>query len=124
RSRFDETRLPQPQRVEADRVLDVVFAPSSIRDFLERLERIVIARSKSCIDNSPRGLLWLGDTKVGSLDDRAQEALGRNWIFANVVAVSRYHAAEVLRPRTIDGAVEDYMADIAGTQFLRLGRKP
>src|SRR5262249_47262536 len=42
---------------------------------------------------------------------------------ANVVAVRRHHAAEVLRPWTVEGAVDDGPADAAHTQVLRLRRK-
>src|SRR5262249_27729440 len=37
--------------------------------------------------------------------------------------MARQHAAKVLRPGAIDGAVEDHMTDSNGVQFLRLGRQ-
>src|SRR5713101_968780 len=43
--RFDHAGFAQSQRIESDRVLDIVLPPLRVRDFLERLERIV---SKSC----------------------------------------------------------------------------
>ena len=33
------------------------------------------------------------------------------------------HAAEILRPRAVDGSVHDDVADMPGVQLLRLGRK-
>ena len=35
------------------------------------------------------------------------------------VAIPRDHAAEVLRPRSVDGAVEDHMADLLRPKLLR-----
>ena len=49
--------------------------------------------------------------------------LGRDRILAHEFPIARQHAAEILRPWAVDGAVDDHMADLAGAQFLRLGRK-
>src|SRR5215471_8403093 len=62
--------------------------------------------------------------KVGRLEDRAHDALGRDGIIVNVVAVADERAAEVLRPRPIDGSIENDMAEASGAQFLRLRREP
>jgi hypothetical protein len=42
---------------------------------------------------------------------------------ADEFPIAERHAAEVLRPRSVGGGVEDHAADLAGTQLLRLGRK-
>src|SRR5262249_58789633 len=42
---------------------------------------------------------------------------------ADVVPMRRQQAAEVLRPGTIDGAVDDHVTDLPGAQVLWLGRK-
>jgi hypothetical protein len=42
---------------------------------------------------------------------------------AHELPAAGQQAAEILRPGAIDRAVKDYVADLAGTQFLRLGRK-
>src|SRR6266542_1393683 len=44
-------------------------------------------------------------------------------MLADIVAVAAQHAAEILRPRAVEGAAEDYMAGVAGAQFLGLGRQ-
>ena len=44
-------------------------------------------------------------------------------MLADEIPVARQHAAEILRPRPVDRAVDDHVADLAGAQFLRLGRK-
>src|SRR5262249_7743170 len=54
-------------------------------------------------------------------ENGAQYTLGRDRVLAHVVAVASEHAAEILRPRAIDDAVEDYVADVPGAQLLRLG---
>jgi len=38
-------------------------------------------------------------------------------------ALPMQHAAEILRPRPIDVAVENHVADIEGARFLRPGRR-
>src|SRR5689334_3188428 len=102
-------------------VRGVVLAPFRIPDFLERLERIVIAGSKSRIDNLSCDQFWLTDTKIGGFDECAQHALGRNRMLADIITVPRMHAAEVLRPRPIRASVDDHAPDLTGTQFLWLG---
>src|SRR6516162_1220249 len=87
--RSDEAGLPQSQRIETDRVIGIVFSPACERDFLERLQRVVIAVGISRIDNPLRDPLRLVDAKIGSLEDRSHDALGRDWISADIVAVSR-----------------------------------
>src|SRR5258705_3566133 len=86
-SRPDKAGLAQPQRIEPDRILGIVLPPPCVRNFLERLERILVARSKSCIDNSPGHALRLGDAKVGGFDDRADETVSRDPIVADIVDV-------------------------------------
>src|SRR5262249_62141395 len=84
--------------MEPDRVRGVVLSPPSVWDFLERLERIVIAWGKSRIDYLLCDPFRLADAEVGGFDERAQDALGRNRMLADVITVSRMDAAEVLRP--------------------------
>jgi len=60
---------------------------------------------------------------VARLEDGPQDALGRDRIVADELPISRLHAAEILRPRGVDGAVEDHVTDISGAQVLRRGRK-
>src|SRR5580704_265922 len=120
--RPDQAGLAQPQRIESDSVIGIVVPPSCVRDFLERLQRIVIASCISRIDNPLRDPLRLVHAKIGGFKDRAHDALGCDWIPAYIVAVSRYHAAEILRPWAVRGAVEDHVADVARSQILRIGR--
>ena len=115
--------LVQAQRVEPHRVLGVVLAPAVVGHLAERLERVVVSLREPAIDQPLRGPLRLGGAEVGGLEDGAQDALGRDRMVADEVAVADQHAAEVLRPRLVGGAVEDHVADLAGAQLLRLGRK-
>ena len=43
-------------------------------------------------------------------------------ILPNEISIARQHAAKVLRPWTIDRAVDDHVTDLPGAQFLRFGR--
>ena len=67
--------------------------------------------------------LRLDAAKVGGFDDGAQDALGCDRISADIVPACREHAAEILRPRAVYGAIDDHASDAAGTKFLGLGRK-
>src|SRR5262245_43619223 len=51
---LDHARVTQPQRVEAKRVVGIILAPFVVRDFLQRLQRIVVARGKAAIDDLAR----------------------------------------------------------------------
>jgi hypothetical protein len=42
-------------------------------------------------------------------------------MLADELPVARQHAAEVLRPRAVCDTINDHAADLARTQFLRLG---
>jgi hypothetical protein len=45
-----------------------------------------------------------------------------NWVLAHKGRIAGQHAAEILRPWSIDGTVENKMAKLAGAQLLRLGQ--
>ena len=124
RARLDHADLVQAQRVEAHRVLGVVLAPLVVGDLVQRLEGIVVAACVKPPSTSCRA------TRSGSATQRsaalrigAHHALGRDRILADELAVARQHAAEVLRPGLVQGAVDDHVADVPGAQLLRLGRK-
>src|SRR5262245_48899660 len=121
--RLDKAGLAQPQRIESNRVVGVALPPLGVRNFLECLERVAIVPGKSCIDELPRHQLRLVSAKLGGFDEGAQNALRRNRMLTDIVAVSGHQATEILRPWAVCGAVEDHMADVAGAQLLRLGRK-
>src|SRR6516162_930289 len=118
--RFDEPGVAHAQRIEADRVLRVVFPPSVVWDVLKRLQRIVVARSEAAIDEQPRGTRRLARAKIRRLQDRAHRPLGRDRMPPNKLAIAREHAAEILRPRPVHCRVEDDATDLLCAQFLRL----
>ena len=64
RGRFDKANFTQSQRVEADRVLGLIFPPFIVRNIAQCLEGIIVARRKASIDKLLRGTLRLGGTKV------------------------------------------------------------
>src|ERR1700741_5603281 len=47
RARLDEARLAHAQRVEAHRVRSVIVSPSVVRDLVQRLEDVVVARDEA-----------------------------------------------------------------------------
>src|SRR6266516_3802568 len=44
-ARLDQAALAQPQRIEPDRILSIVLPPLVVREFLQRLERVVVEHS-------------------------------------------------------------------------------
>src|SRR5262249_10488502 len=63
RCRLDHADFAQAQRVEAKRVRGIVLAPLVVRDFLQRLQCVVVASGKTTIDHSSRGSRRIGDAK-------------------------------------------------------------
>jgi hypothetical protein len=53
----------------------------------------------------------------------ANHALSGYGILSDEFAISRQHAAKVLRPRAIEGAIDDDVTDVLGTQTLWFWRK-
>ena len=90
---------------------------------MERLERVVVACREAPRRRAAERPDRLGDAEVGGLEHRPHHALGSNRVEANEVAVAREQAAEILRPRPVEGTVEDDVTDIPGAQVLRLGRE-
>jgi hypothetical protein len=121
---LDHTCFAQAQRVEADRILGIVFPPAHVRNFLDRLQRIIVAGREPGIDDLPCNARRLACAEIGGFDNGAQHALGRNRVFSDVPAIGRQHAAEILRPRAVKDAVDNHASDIAAAQLLRLGREP
>src|SRR5690348_14315215 len=82
RARPNQVRLLQPKPIEAERVLRVVIAPDVVPDLAQRLQRIVVACRIPLLDEQSRNAFGLGNAQVGGLEDRAQDPLGGNRIFA------------------------------------------
>src|SRR6516225_1278545 len=115
---IDQTGLVQPQCVEADRVLGIQVAPNVVTDFAQRLQRIVVTRRNSSIDNQLRRTPRIGCTQVSGLEDGTQRELSCNGIFASKLRASRQHATIILRPRSVGDAAGDNMSDVPGANFL------
>src|SRR6516162_4900038 len=93
---LDHARLAQAQCVEAKRVLGIVVTPRVVRNLLQRLQRIVVARGEAAVDDCARGSGGIVAAEVSRLEDRAQHALGRRRMLAHEVAVASEHAAIML----------------------------
>src|SRR5437763_1175487 len=68
----------------------------------------------------PRGI---ADAEVSRLQNPAEGSLGGHWIFSNELAAARKKTTKVLRPRPVEGTIEDDTADSFGSQLLRLRRE-
>src|ERR1700736_3020878 len=122
RARLDEAGFVQAQGIESDRVLGVVLPPFVVRQPAESLQRIIVSLCKAAIDEQSRSARRLGRAQIGRLENGPRHPFGRHRILLYEFTTARQHAAKVLRPGAVDGAVDDHMADPAGVQFLRLGR--
>src|SRR5215472_9449035 len=123
RARLDEAGIVQSQGIEPDRVLGVVFPPFVVRQPAESLQRVIVALCKAAIDEQSRSARRLGRAQIGRLEYGPRHPFGGDRILLYEFTTARQHAAEVLRPGAVDGAVEDHMTDSMGVQFLRLGRQ-
>jgi len=123
RARLDESRFVQAQGIEPDGILGVVFPPFVVRQPAESLQRVIVSFCKAAIDEQPRSARRLGRAQIGRLENGPRHPFGRDRILLYEFTTARQHAAKVLRPGAVDGAVDDHMADPAGVQFLRLGRQ-
>ena len=112
--RLDHAELAQTQRLETDRVLGVVLPPAAIGDVVQALPHIVVAGREAAIDQALRDPIGLGGANVGGPHHRAHDALGRDRVAADKIGVADQHAAEILRPWTVQRAVEDHVADVRG----------
>ena len=101
-SRLYHADFVQTQGVEADCVLGVVFAPFIVGDLVERLKGIVVGTGEAAGDDSARNPRRIRDAKVRGLEDGTENTLGGDGMFANKFAITREHAAKILRPRVVD----------------------
>ena len=67
--------LARPQRIEPHRVFDIVVSPFGVPEFLERLEGVIVARSKAPIDNLLRDALWLRGAQISGDERRPSISL-------------------------------------------------
>ena len=65
----------------------------------------------------------MGPAKICRFQDGAEGAFGDHRILADELPVPSQHAAEVVRPGLVHGAVESDMADLLLPHLLRLGGK-
>jgi hypothetical protein len=116
---LDESRLVQSRREKSHGVLGIVIPPSAIGQLLQG---IVVARRKSLIDHQPGRTRGFVGTQVSGLQKGPNNALGRYRVVLDELDPAEQYAAEVVRPRTIGGTVDQRMPDSAGAELLGLGR--
>ena len=95
------SEFPQAQRVETDRVLDVVVAPTAEGDVLKPLPRVVVARRKAAIDQALRDPIGFGGANFRRSQRGAHDPLGGDRAAADEIGVAHQRAAEVLGPRMV-----------------------
>src|ERR1700758_90742 len=76
--------------------------------------------NKAGIDETSRDPCGLSCAEISRFENGAQHALGCYRVFADVFAVPGQHAAEILRPRTINRRAEDDVAGMPSAQLLQL----
>src|SRR5690242_8598658 len=66
---LDQSGFLHAQRVKPERVLGIIVAPDVVPDLAQRLQRIIIARRVSSIDEQLRRALGLGYAEIDRLED-------------------------------------------------------
>ena len=84
---------------------------------------MVITLSIALLHQELRGLLGLAGAEIRRFQDGAEGAFGGHRILADELPVPSQHAAEVLRPGSVHGAVNHHMADLLLPHLLRFGGK-
>src|SRR5713101_4287140 len=120
---LDQAKLVEAERIEANRILGVILAPSVIGDLLQRLEGILVPLRKALVHNQLCGAVRLEGTDVGGLQERTQRPLGGDRVLPHEVAVAGHEAAKVLGPRAVHGTVHDRVPDLPRPKLLRDRRK-
>src|SRR5262249_40807916 len=112
--RLDHARLVQSQRIEPDRVLGIVLSPLSVRQLVHDLQRIVVTGCEMPVHEGSCRTIGRRRAEIDGFQDSAQRPLGGNRILANEFSASREKTAEVLRPGSINRAVDDCVAETSG----------
>src|SRR5262247_1442778 len=93
------------------------------RHLLHGLKSVLVVCRVTVIYEEPSEAIRFPCADIGRFENRAQCSLsGRRMPFHKVL-VGRDHAAEVVRPRTIDDAVENEVTNVLVPQFLWVRRK-
>ena len=90
------------------------FTPDNagLSPFMQRLARVVQALGVAVVHHVLRSAAWIGGAEVGGLQKRPQSPLGRDGVLLDELLIGRDHAAEILRPRLVGGAVDHHLADL------------
>lgn len=86
----------QTERIVPHRVFGVVFTPSVVRELTKHLEDAVVALRFTVVGQLSSDRLGLAGANVCSLEDSADYALCRYWIFLNIVCIAVEQATEIL----------------------------
>src|ERR1700692_409797 len=123
RARFHHPRFAQTKRVKTDCVFGIVVTPVVVRHVRKGLNRIVLAEREAPIYQTLRNKGRLAHAQIRCPEHGANQTLSGDGIFADEFAISRQHAAKILRPWAIPRAVDDDMTDVLRTQTLWFWRK-
>src|SRR6516225_503883 len=100
-----------------------LLPPFVVWQLVQGLQRIIVSVCEAAVDDPARGARGLGHANICSLKDCPQHAFRRYRVITHEFPVAGQHAAEILRPRTIDGGTQDLMSDMSIPEMLRLWRK-
>src|SRR5262245_9413609 len=94
------------------------------RHLLHGLKGVFVIWSVTIVHEEPSEALRFGCADVGRFENRTQCSFRGCRVLFHKVLVRRDHAAEVVRPGTIDHAVENEVTNVLVPQFLWVRRKP
>jgi len=95
----------QAQCPEPHCIFGVVFAPF-VGIIFEGLQQRIVSICEPAIGDRLGDTLGFTVAKIRCLQDGADRALGGNRVLANEFPIADQHAAEILRPRTVQGRIE------------------
>src|ERR1044072_9106213 len=96
--------------------------PAPIRHIPHRLEGVVVIRRKTSLGQRPSDAFRLKGADLIRLENCADGSTGGDGILLNELSVPGNQAAEVLRPGTIQGALQHRVPALLGAQLLRIWR--
>src|SRR4029077_16426170 len=100
--------------------------PNPVGQLLQRLQGIIVAVGEPALDHQSGNALWFTGAQISRLQEGPENTLARDRILLHELGPARHHAAVILRPWTISGAVDERMPDPAGAElqsFWRAGQE-
>src|SRR5215831_14165921 len=119
-ARLDHPRLVETKRPEPDRVFGIVLAPTAVRETFYGFERVIVVFGYAFADNGLGNLLGRDSADLIRVQNGANGALRGDRVLSHKLPVAYQHAAKVLRPRPVYGAIHNDAPDLFRAKLLRL----